>query len=175
MSLVNHSIWTFCSLRVSFNSHCFLMSFVSSSCKLSVVSGTVESVSSHLLCWGFLGFLPPLFAEVLLNFFPALCAGIWHSHRLHLSHAMSACGAVGGCCFSFLGNHPLPSFSLMCTRYSSSWQSIYSLCLRGCFLPSWLSRWTLSILLLSSLLLLGLVGCYCFLFRLLLSRLDFWG
>ena len=123
-SLVSGSIWTCCSLRVSFNSHCSLVSFVNSSCRLSVVSGTVESVSSHSLCWGFLDFLPPLLAEVVLDFFPALCAGTWHPYRLHLSRGKSACGAVGGYCFDLLGNHPLPSFSLMCTRHSSSLQSI---------------------------------------------------
>ena len=123
-SFANRSIWTCCSLRVSFNSHCFLMNFVNSSCGLSVVSGTVESVSSYSLCWGFLVFLPPLLVEVVLDFFPPLCAGTWHPHQLHLSRGRSACGAVSGCCFRLLGNHPLPSFSLMCTMHSLSWLSI---------------------------------------------------
>ena len=107
------------------------MSFVNSSCRLSVVSGTVELVSSHPLCWGFFDFLPPLLAEVVLDFFPVLCAGAWHPYRLHLSCGRSACGAVGSCCFGFLGNHPCPSFSLMCIRHSSSWQSIQDM-------PAWL-------------------------------------
>ena len=75
--------------------------------------------------------LPPFLAEVVLDFFPIWCAWTWHPHRLHLSRGRSACGAVGGCCFGFLGNHPLPSFSLICTRHSSSWQSIHDM-------PEWL-------------------------------------
>ena len=51
------------------------MAFVSSSRRNSVVSGTVESVSSQLVFWGFLDFLPPHLAEVVLDFLPALCAG----------------------------------------------------------------------------------------------------
>ena len=74
-SLVSRSIWTCCSLRVSFNSHCSFMAFVSSSCRNSVVSGTVESVSSQLVLWGFLDFLPPRLAEVVLDFLPFLCPG----------------------------------------------------------------------------------------------------
>ena len=35
----------------------------------------VESVSSQLVVWGFLHYLPPLLAEVVLDFFPVLCAG----------------------------------------------------------------------------------------------------
>ena len=118
-SLVSRSIWICCSLRASFSSHCSLIAFVSSSCRNSVVSGTVESVSSQLTVWGFLDFLPPLLAEVVLDFFPVWCAGTWHPHRLHLFFGRSACGAVGGFCFGSLGNHP-PLFSLMCTRHSSS-------------------------------------------------------
>ena len=95
------------------------MAFVSSSSRNSVVSGTVESVSFQLEVLGFLDFLPPRLAEVVLDFFPVLCAGTWHPHRVHLFRGRSACGAVGVCYFGSFGNH-LPLFSLMCTRHSSS-------------------------------------------------------
>ena len=95
------------------------------------MSGKVELVSSQLLVWGFFFFLPSLLAAVIVDFFPVLCAGTWHPHRLHLSRGRSACGIIGGCCFGCLGNHPLPSFSLMCTKNSSSWQSIQDM-------PAWL-------------------------------------
>ena len=109
-------ITTCCSL----SSHCSLMSFVSSVCRLSVVSGTVESLSlSHLFCV-FFDFLPPFLAEFVLALFPVWWAGIWHPQWLHFSLGRSACGAVGGCCLGRLGNHPFASLSLMCTRHSSS-------------------------------------------------------
>ena len=119
-SRLSSSITTPCSLRASFSSHCSLMSFVSSSCRLSVVSGTVESVSSQLLFWGFFDFLPPFLAEVVPVFFPGWCEGTLHPHRLHFSRGRSALGAVGGCCLGGLGYYPSASLSLMCMRHMSS-------------------------------------------------------
>ena len=119
-SRLSCSITTCCSWSSSLSSHCSLMSFVSSVCRLSVVSGTVESLSLSYLFCGFFDFLPPFLAEFVLELFPGWWAGIWHPQRLHFSLGRSACGAVGGCFLGGLGNHPSASLSLMCTRHSSS-------------------------------------------------------